>query len=219
MSFFNNEDVENMKKLAELIRVLNTTGHNPATSGNYSLRSLTSPDYAIVSESGVDKSKFDVDHFLPVYFKSHEIHPLFQRPGRKSSDETDIHLAIYESTNAGCVLHSHKLEALLFADFFKNQDFATIEGLELLKGLKGIKTHEVKIKIPLFDNTQDIRALSEKIKPILQNASTSEVPTHAAILRGHGIYVWGETVSDAKRHLEVFDYLFQHQIQTKRYNC
>ncbi len=217
MSFFNTHDVEQMKKLAELIRVLNTTGHNPATSGNYSLRSTTSPDYAIVSESGVDKSRFDVDHFLPVFFKTREIHELFQRPGRKSSDETDIHLAIYESTNASCVLHSHKVEALLFANLFPRANYATIEGLELLKGLKGIKTHETKVEIPLFENTQDISLLADRIRPVLGASTSANERTYALILRGHGIYVWGDSVEDAKRHLEVFDYLFKYQLEMRRY--
>ena len=52
------QDHEEMKKLAALVRVMNTQGHNPATSGNYSLRSKTTPEIALVSESGIDKSKF-----------------------------------------------------------------------------------------------------------------------------------------------------------------
>ena len=206
-----------MKKLSDLIRHLNFSGHNPATSGNYSLRSATSSDYAIVSESGVDKSKFDIDNFLPVFFSSKEIHPLFQRPGRKSSDETDIHLAIYQSTGAKCVLHSHTLKSLLFANLFPRSNCATIEGLELLKGLKGIKTHEAKIEVPLFDNTQDIRQLSERLIPVLKAGELAQNKSYALILRGHGIYVWGESVEDAKRHLEVYDYIFNYELELKRY--
>lgn len=217
MSFFNSHDVEQMKKLAELIRVLNSSGHNPATSGNYSLRPTTSTDYAIVSESGVDKSKFDVDNFLPVFFNNHEIHPLFQRGDRKSSDETDLHLAIYESTDAGCILHSHKVEALLFANMFPKTNYASIEGLELLKGLKGIQTHETRIEIPLFENTQDIKNLAVNLKQVLETTRSNEIKVYSIILRGHGIYVWGETVEDAKRHLEVFDYLFTYQLEMRRY--
>ncbi|MBH0183915.1 MAG: hypothetical protein HP477_00420 [Nitrospira sp.] len=28
-------------------------------------------------------------------------------------------------------------------------------------------------------------------------------------MAGHGLYVWGRTLSDAKRHLETFEYLLQ----------
>ena len=61
------QDLEEMKKLANLIRVMNTQGHNPATSGNYSLRSHIDPEIAFVSESGIDKSTFTEENFLPLY--------------------------------------------------------------------------------------------------------------------------------------------------------
>ena len=175
------KDCEEMKKLASVVRLMNTLGHNPATSGNYSLRSSTSPEIAFISESGIDKSKFTEENFIPITIETRKMHPDFIKTGRKSSDETDIHLSIYQITNANCVLHSHLLDALLFADLFMGQDFATIEGLELLKGFKGIKTHDLKINIPCFDNTQDIALLAEQIKP----AVLKEKNNYGLLLRGH----------------------------------
>lgn len=206
------QDYEESKKLAALVRVMNGLGHNPATSGNYSLRSKTNPDIALVSESGIDKSKFTEDNFLPLYYQSREMHEDYKSSGRKSSDETDIHLTIYQITNANCVLHSHILDSLLFADLFPAKPFATIKNLELLKGFKGIKTHELEINIPIFENTQDIRELAERVKP----AILSQPNSYGLLLRGHGIYVWGETVEEAKRHLEVFEYIFKYYLNSNR---
>lgn len=204
------QDYEEMKKLASLVRVMNTQGHNPATSGNYSLRSKTSPEIALVSESGIDKSKFTEDNFLPLYHGSREMLEAYAKTGRKSSDETDIHLSIYQITKANCVLHSHMLDALLFADLFPGKQFATIKDLELLKGFKGITTHELEINIPVFDNTQDIRELAETVKPSI----LSQPNSYGLLLRGHGIYVWGESVEEAKRHLEVFEYIFKYYLNS-----
>ena len=206
------QDYEEMKKLANLVRVMNSLGHNPATSGNYSLRSKTSPEIALVSESGIDKSKFTEDNFLPLYISNREMHEDYKPSGRKSSDETDIHLTIYQITKANCVLHSHILDSLLFADLFPEKQFATIKNLELLKGFKGIKTHELEINIPIFDNTQDIRTLAETVKP----AILSQPNSYGLLLRGHGIYVWGDTVEEAKRHLEVFEYIFKYYLNSNR---
>lgn len=206
------QDYEESKKLAALVRVMNGLGHNPATSGNYSLRSKTNPEIALVSESGIDKSKFTEDNFLPLYYQSREMHEDYKNSGRKSSDETDIHLTIYQITNANCVLHSHILDSLLFADLFPAKPFATIKNLELLKGFKGIKTHELEINIPIFENTQDIRELAERVKP----AILSQPNSYGLLLRGHGIYVWGETVEEAKRHLEVFEYIFKYYLNSNR---
>lgn len=214
-SYFDPFDQDQMAKLADLVRRLNSTGHNPATSGNYSLRSRTSQEFALVSQSGIDKSQFQAEHFIPVMYSTGEIHDSFKRPGLKSSDETDLHLAILQSTDAGCVLHSHFLESLLFADLFPQNEFATLENLELLKGLKSINTHEASVRIPLFENTQDIRNLGEKVRPILK-AAQNDRDVYSLILRGHGIYVWGSTVQDAKRHLEVFEYCFKYYLTKKR---
>ncbi len=213
MSFITSAlDHEEMKKLATLVRVMNTMGHNPATSGNYSLRSKTNENMALVSESGIDKSQFGVEHFLPINYVTRTPDESVTLAARKSSDETDIHLSIYQATKANCVLHSHMLDALLFADLFAGEDYATLSGLELLKGFKGIKTHEVEIKIPCFENTQDIHDLSLKVIPLIEDNKGC----YGLLLRGHGIYVWGESVEEAKRHLEVFEYLFKYYLNTQR---
>lgn len=210
MSFkINDNDQKNLTNLAELVRKLNTTGHNPATSGNYSHRSDETPDYAFVSESGIDKSIFSENHFIPLNIHTKEKHDFYK--GRKSSDETDVHLAIFQATKANCVLHSHMLEALWFADLFKGKSYADLTGLELLKGFKGVTTHEISIRIPIFDNTQDIESLAENIKPSL----ILDENNYGVILRGHGIYVWGDTVSQAKRHLEVFEYIFKYNLNKR----
>ncbi len=204
------QDHEEMKKLAQLVRIMNLQGHNPATSGNYSLRSKTTPDIALVSESGIDKSQFTEENFLPVFYQTRKLHPDYSH--RKSSDETDIHLTIYQVTKANCVLHSHMLDALLFADIFAGKDHAMIKDLELLKGFRGVKTHELEINVPIFENTQDIAGLAEKIKP----AILAQSHNYGLLLRGHGIYVWGETVEEAKRHLEVFQYIFKYYLHSRR---
>ena len=90
------QDHEEMKKLAALVRVMNTQGHNPATSGNYSLRSKTTPEIALVSESGIDKSKFTEDNFIPVHYNERKMIDSYDLSGIKSSDETYIHFKIYQ---------------------------------------------------------------------------------------------------------------------------
>lgn len=209
----NKQDQQESHKLAKLVRELNLTGHNPATSGNYSLRMTGLDNYALVSESGIDKAQFQAENFLPVHTKELKLHPDFVNSGRKSSDETDIHLAIYRATNANCVLHSHLLEAILFADLYPKQEFIQISGMELLKAFRGITTHESTVEMACFENTQDIRNLSVLVENVLK----SNQNVFGVMLRQHGLYVWGETVKEAKKHLEVFEYLFKYFLQTKRF--
>ena len=213
MSFkINENDQKNLSNLAELVRRLNLTDHNPATSGNYSHRSDEFNDYAFVSESGIDKSQFSENNFIPIKISNKETHDFYKK--RKSSDETDLHLAIFQSTSANCVLHSHMLDALHFADLYPCLSLIPISGLELLKGFSGVATHDTTIQIPVFENTQDISQLAEIIKPHLNQ----DPFCYGLILRGHGVYVWGKNVTEAKRHLEVFEYLFRYTIQKKNFN-
>jgi methylthioribulose-1-phosphate dehydratase len=84
--------------------------------------------------------------------------------------------------------------------------------LELLKGFHGVNTHETVINIPCFENTQDILELSENIKP----AILEEENNYGLLLRGHGLYVWGHSVEEAKRHLEVFEYVFKYYLSSQQ---
>jgi methylthioribulose-1-phosphate dehydratase len=200
-------DLYEATQLASLVREMNQAGHNPATSGNYSLRSKELKDVILISESGVDKNFFNEQNFLLVEKDSGNLYGPYQDSGRKPSDEMPIHLTIYKTKNANCVLHSHMLDALLIADRYPNEDLIYFENLELLKGFKGIKTHLTKVVLPVFENTQDMMELSQRVQNTLLKTECLGV-----LLRGHGIYIWGESVKEAKRHLEVFEYLFKYYL-------
>jgi methylthioribulose-1-phosphate dehydratase len=51
-----------------------------------------------------------------------------------------------------------------------------------------------------------IERLAAVIGPRLNAAN------HAYLIRGHGVYVWGESMEEAERHLEALDYLFNAEI-------
>jgi methylthioribulose-1-phosphate dehydratase len=165
------------------------------------------PGFSLVSESGVDKSEFTEENLIPVDIETGKLHPDFSATSRKASAETLLHLSIYRETSAGCVLHSHLLEGILFAELYPNRSETAVEGLELLKGLHGITTHESAVYIPCFDNTQDMAQLSRDVR-----AQLGSDRTFGFLIRRHGLYVWGNKVQDAKRHLEVFEYVFRYYL-------
>ena len=204
-------DSQQAQSLAILVRQLNAAGHNPATSGNYSLRSLALPGYALVSESGIDKSLFEAQNLIPIEINTGRAHPSLGH-GRRSSDETALHLVLYRLTPAGAVLHSHHLDSLLFADLYPGKTVLRLGGLELLKGFKGIKSHEEEIELPALENSQDMAVLALEV----QTALNLYPSTWGFLLRGHGLYVWGESLAEAKRHLEVFEYVFKYHVHQKR---
>jgi methylthioribulose-1-phosphate dehydratase len=84
--------------------------------------------------------------------------------------------------------------------------YMSFSGLEMLKGL-GFKTHDVKVIIPVIENSQDMRYLAS----MLPSYINEDVP--GFVLRGHGLYAWGKTPHEAKRHVEIFEFLFEYRVK------
>ena len=79
----------------------------------------------------------------------------------------------------------------------------TLEGWEMLKGLKGVTTHDTSVNVPIIANNQDLQALSEAAAERL-----SEAP-HGLLVSGHGLYAWGDNLKEARRHTEILEFLLE----------
>jgi methylthioribulose-1-phosphate dehydratase len=80
-----------------------------------------------------------------------------------------------------------------------------IEGLEILKALEGVTTHEHREVVPIVENTQDWTSAL----PDLSARLAAHPRAHAFLIRGHGLYTWAADVPAVRRHLEAFEYLFE----------
>jgi methylthioribulose-1-phosphate dehydratase len=186
--------------LVETVHFLNAKGWTPATSSNFSARISGSADALAISRSGVDKAVFSTADVMVVDRQGRNVWP----DGAKSSAETLIHTAIYDLFDPGAVLHTHSIGATAFSLTHAKEGAATFSGLELLKGLSGITTHEASVDVPIFPNDQDMERFSGSIRRELQGAHV-----YGFLIAGHGLYTWGATLADARRHAEVFEYLFE----------
>ena len=81
------------------------------------------------------------------------------------------------------------------------------EGFEMLKGLDGIKTHQSKVWLPIFENTQDIPKLREQVESLWQEHP--DRPCWGYLIRRHGMYTWGRDLAEASRHVEVIEFLLE----------
>ena len=186
-------------------------GWAPATSTNYSVRlpDDAAPAYCAITSSGVDKGTIEVAHILAIDQHGKPI----DADGLKPSAETPLHLLLYRTMGAGAVLHTHSLPAALLSQLARDEGQVRLAGWELLKGLSGIDTHETEISLPVFQNSQDMQALSARVEQSLSTERTC----YGFLLAGHGLYVWGKDLPEAKRHLEVLEYLLQCQREVTRH--
>ena len=103
------------------------------------------------------------------------------------------------------MLHTHSLWSTLLSDRHAGAGGLAIEGYEMLKGLEGVATHEHREWIPILENDQDMVRLAGRVRDTLDRRPGC----HALLLRRHGLYTWGETLSQAMRHVEIVEFLLE----------
>jgi methylthioribulose-1-phosphate dehydratase len=170
------------------------------TSGNFSAVIGKEPLRLIITPSGADKGELAADQFVQVDHQG----KLLAGNGRPS-DETKLHLTIVQKKKAKVVLHTHSVWSTMVSDQFAEAGAVNIEGYEMLKGLAGVSTHEHREVLPILENSQDMEALAGKLAEILQ----LHPQAHGFLLRGHGLYTWGQTIKEARRHIEILEFLLE----------
>lgn len=186
--------------LAAAGEALYRQGWVPATSGNFSCR--LDADSAIITASGKHKGRLAATDFLAVDFAGRPLE------GGTPSAETGLHTQLYLRFPAvGAVLHCHSPAATVLSRRLAEPDLI-LQGYEVQKALPGISSHEQRLVVPVLDNSQDIPALARAVDRVLD-----EHPEVCAyLIRGHGIYVWGENLERCMNYLEAMDFLLQCEL-------
>ncbi len=68
-----------------------------------------------------------------------------------------------------------------------------------------MRTHEHREWLPILDNSQDMDELAIRLEEILDQRPDA----HGFLLRGHGLYTWGRSLSEARRHVEILEFLLE----------
>jgi methylthioribulose-1-phosphate dehydratase len=185
-------------RLAEAGRRIERNGWARGTSGNFSVVLSRDPLRLAITGSGLDKSALLASDVVEVDGEAR----LVAGTGKPSA-ETHLHLAVVRGRGAGAVLHTHSVWSTLLAD--DGAPCVVIEGYEMLKGLEGVTTHEHRELLPVYDNEQDMPALAARVEAEL----AGRPDTHAFLLRRHGLYTWGRDLTEASRHVEILEFLFE----------
>lgn len=199
----NQSDDQLREQLVECGQLFHSRGWSVGTSSNYSAVRNDSPLELTITVSGKDKGRLTNDDFVVVDDTGAPIAGETQ----KSSAETMLHVKAVETLGAKSVLHTHSIWGTLLSDFYGDEDGFEIAGYEMLKGLEGIKTHESSVWVPIFENTQDIPALAEEFEKYVKDHPDRNC--YGYLIRRHGLYTWGTDVFSARRHIEVFEFLFE----------
>jgi methylthioribulose-1-phosphate dehydratase len=195
--------VEPIDALREAGEMFWHRGWSVGTSSNYSVVLGKEPLELLITASGKDKGRLTRGDFVRVGANGKptgEGQP-------KSSAETLLHVVAAQQPGVGAVLHTHSVWSTILSDIFFPQGGFELAGYEMLKGLEGISTHETTAWVEIFDNTQNIPALAEQVRERMNNPA--EPLQYGYLIRRHGLYTWGRDLDEARRHVEIFEFLFE----------
>jgi len=187
--------------LASIGKEFYVRGWVVGTSGNLSAVVHREPLRLAMTPSGVDKGELRAEQILMIDEYARVVGDHHGRP----SDESPLHLRIVKERGAGAVLHTHSIWNTILSNLHAADGGLAIEGYEMLKGLQGVTTHEHREWLPILENSQDMEALADRVGDTLKQHQDA----HGFLLRRHGLYSWGNDLAQAKRHVEILEFLLE----------
>ncbi len=187
-------------QLAEIGRGFYGRGWVLGTSGNFSSVVSREPLRLAITSTGVDKGALTASQILEMDNATGVV-----RGDGRPSGEALLHIAIVRGMSAAAVLHTHSVWSTVLSGKHAGQGGVAIEGYEMLKGLEAVRTHQHREWLPILENSQDMEELSSRVATTLrQNPGI-----HGFLLREHGLYTWGSSLQEAKRHVEILEFLME----------
>ena len=178
------------------------------TSGNLSSLISRDPLRFIITASGMDKGTLIKDAFVEVIGENNGSYQVTKNTSKKPSGETLLHKVIYQYTDAETIIHIHSSEAVFVAELFANKGIFTFQGYEVQKGL-GFKNICEECRIPILENKENLHELANEF------ISRWEPSQIAFLIKNHGLFVWGRSLSEAKRCTELLQHMFEYSILKK----
>jgi methylthioribulose-1-phosphate dehydratase len=188
------------RELAEVGKEFYARSWVLGTSGNFSAAISKDPIRLAITATGLDKGRLLPEQFLEIDEGENVL-----RGDGKPSAETLLHIEIVRERNAGAVLHTHSVFGTVLSGLYAAKGGLSFEGYEMLKGLTGVQTHEHREWLPIIPNSQYMAPLARVVTDTLRQHPNA----HGFLLQEHGLYTWGADIDDARRHIEIFEFLME----------
>ena len=191
-----------VEDIAACGRFAASRGWVPATSGNFSRR--IDAEHVALTRRGIDKGAIRAQDVAVMH--------VGEPPPRDASAEAPLHLARYRTDPAiGAIFHVHTVASTVLSRLDADAGVVRTDGFEMHKAV-GAGTHDSVVEIPVFRNDQDTAALAATVEARL--GAGAAVPVF--LLAGNGLYAWGATAADARRHVEGLEFLLACHLEERR---
>lgn len=202
--------------IVELCRQMYELGWATGTGGGISIRQ---DGRVYMAPSGVQKERL-VEEDLYVLDEAGQVLSGPSRPGLKPSECAPLFFNAFRLRDAGAVLHSHGMFALLAtinsaapalrggaAPGTEGDEFVCTE-LEMIKGISGHGYYD-RLVVPIIENTARECDLADRMAAAIEAYPQSS----AVLVRRHGVYIRGRDAWHAKAQAECYHYLFEASVR------
>lgn len=197
-----NQNTNPRHTIVELCRQMYELGWATGTGGGISIREN---GRVFMAPSGVQKERL-VEDEIYLLDEAGKVLSGPTRPGLKPSECAPLFFNAFRLRDAGAVLHSHAIFALL-ASLTDSDTFECTE-IEMIKGISGHGYYD-RLVVPIIENTARECDLAERMAAAIEAYPQS----HAVLVRRHGVYIWGRDAWHAKTQAECYHYLFEASVR------
>jgi methylthioribulose-1-phosphate dehydratase len=191
--------------IVELCRELYRLGWATGTGGGISIRK---DGRVYMAPSGLQKERLQ-EADIYVMDEAGAVLEAPSRPGLKPSECAPLFYNAFRLRDAGAVIHSHGMFAMLAT--LQDKDTFECTELEMIKGISGHGYYD-RVVVPVIENTAHERDLAERMAAAIR----AYPQTSAVLVRRHGVYVWGRDFAHAKTQAECYHYLFEAAVRMQQ---
>jgi len=214
-----------IRQVVSHTRAFYQKGWLPATSGNFSVRLPSGePGHFAVTATGLHKGELEADALARQWSRREQSGQRLTNREPIGSSDTEIHAAIYRHLQpVGAVYHLHLPAATALAarrdvtGRHSTPDDPSALTMDWNDTIKAFAewcdwSRGEPIACPVVPNGT-ARATAEWVDRRARAGRLGEGPPGLNVI-DHGIYVWGGSPAEARRHAEAFGYLYELAISS-----
>ncbi|XP_021366470.1 methylthioribulose-1-phosphate dehydratase-like [Mizuhopecten yessoensis] len=197
--------------IPELCRLFYSQGWMMGSGGSLSIKY---GQEIYITPSGVQKERVQPEDLFVQTVDGEDISVPQSTKGLRKSQCSPVFLSIYRLKAPGAVFHLHSKSAVL-ATLLNKGNTVRLSNLQF-EGIRKWSTggnykFTDDVVLPVIDNTHT----GDELIDGMVKAMNDYPDTCIVLVRGHGIYAWGQTWEQAKLVCESYDYLFDVMLQVQ----
>jgi methylthioribulose-1-phosphate dehydratase len=187
-------------QLCTLSRWISAKQWAPAGSGNFSIRS--GEHSCLITRAHKDKGELSPHDLVQIHWRLGEA-----ELAAEAADSALLHVALYQQFPAAkVVLQSQSVNANVWSKLIQANNFL-FSGYELQSVITAQPAQQQNCSLAIIDANQPLPLQAAEITRRADELATG------LLVRGHGLYVWGDSLEHAKRQLEAWEFLIRCELE------